>query len=154
MKSCSPGLFKQAISLFMAILKAKSVAVKSKASAVKTRFIIFKLLHDKNALVGAFPRQKNELSFGEERASHHDGENEVVLHQVEEDDGFLEERYDRLQQDDEFVRDFGERDGEFDGENEVDRAADVFIRKFHEEMMIQKQESFKMYQEMVARGSL
>ncbi|PKU78699.1 uncharacterized protein LOC110111862 [Dendrobium catenatum] len=139
---------KQTISLLMAILKAKSMAVKSKASAVKTRFIIFKLLHDKNALIGVFPHKKNEFSFDEEQANPH--EKTIILHNGAVE--CVEEKYNNLEDDAEFDGDSGERDGEFDLEDEIDQAADIFIRKFRKEMMIQKQESFKMYQEMLARG--
>ncbi|KAL0903713.1 hypothetical protein M5K25_028110 [Dendrobium thyrsiflorum] len=136
----------------MAILKAKSMAVKSKASAVKTRFIIFKLLHDKNALIGVFPRKKNELSFEEEQAN--PNPKTIILHNEDDNETVecVEEKHNNLQDEAEFDGDFGERDEEFDLEDEIDQAADLFIRKFHKEMMIQKQESFKMYQEMLARG--
>jgi len=44
-------------------------------------------------------------------------------------------------------------EGEFRLEDEIDRVADVFIRRFHEQMMLQKLESFKRFCEMLERGA-
>ncbi|KAG0452420.1 hypothetical protein HPP92_025084 [Vanilla planifolia] len=41
---------------------------------------------------------------------------------------------------------------EFSLEDEIDHVADVFIKRFHRQMRMQKQESFKRYMEMLARG--
>jgi hypothetical protein len=38
-------------------------------------------------------------------------------------------------------------------EDEIDRVADVFIRRFHEQMKLQKLESFKRFCEMLERGA-
>ncbi|XP_062221138.1 uncharacterized protein LOC133920542 [Phragmites australis] len=38
-------------------------------------------------------------------------------------------------------------------EDEIDRVADVFIRRFHDQMKLQKLESFKRFCEMVERGT-
>jgi hypothetical protein len=44
-------------------------------------------------------------------------------------------------------------DGEFRLEDEIDRVADVFIRRFHDQMKLQKLESFKRFCEMLERGA-
>lgn len=51
-----------------------------------------------------------------------------------------------------FVRSFRKNDSEFNLEDEIDHVADVFIKRFHNQMRMQKQESFKRYQEMLERG--
>lgn len=50
------------------------------------------------------------------------------------------------------VRNSREDGTEFKLEDEIDHVADLFIRRFHRQMRIQKQESFKRYREMLARG--
>ncbi|KAL0923037.1 hypothetical protein M5K25_007079 [Dendrobium thyrsiflorum] len=50
------------------------------------------------------------------------------------------------------VRNSREDGTEFRLEDEIDHVADVFIRRFHRQMKLQKQESFKRYREMLARG--
>ncbi|XP_062217379.1 uncharacterized protein LOC133917509 [Phragmites australis] len=42
---------------------------------------------------------------------------------------------------------------EFRLEDEIDRVADVFIRRFHDQMKLQKLESFKRFCEMLERGA-
>ncbi|KAJ1279242.1 hypothetical protein BS78_04G140500 [Paspalum vaginatum] len=44
-------------------------------------------------------------------------------------------------------------EGEFRLEEEIDRVADVFIRRFHDQMKLQKLESFKRFCEMLERGA-
>ncbi|XP_020574424.1 uncharacterized protein LOC110020610 [Phalaenopsis equestris] len=50
------------------------------------------------------------------------------------------------------VRNLREDGKEFRLEDEIDLVADVFIRRFHRQMKIQKQESFKRYREMLERS--
>ncbi|RCV06500.1 hypothetical protein SETIT_1G167700v2 [Setaria italica] len=47
----------------------------------------------------------------------------------------------------------GSAEGEFRLEDEIDRVADVFIRRFHDQMKLQKLESFKRFCEMLERGA-
>ncbi|XP_009618085.1 uncharacterized protein LOC107769451 [Nicotiana tabacum] len=52
------------------------------------------------------------------------------------------------------VRNFKEEEGQnFVLEDEIDNVADLFIRKFHKKMRLQKLESFKRYQAMLQRGA-
>ncbi|KAF8689522.1 hypothetical protein HU200_041851 [Digitaria exilis] len=44
-------------------------------------------------------------------------------------------------------------EGGFRLEDEIDRVADVFIRRFHDQMKLQKLESFKRFCEMLERGA-
>ncbi|XP_044462551.1 uncharacterized protein LOC123193578 [Mangifera indica] len=41
---------------------------------------------------------------------------------------------------------------DFSLEEEIDHVADLFIKRFHKQMRLQKLESFKRFQEMLARG--
>ncbi|PKA60241.1 hypothetical protein AXF42_Ash008300 [Apostasia shenzhenica] len=134
------------------------MAIKSRASAVKTRFIIFKLLlqHDKTALMGVFShqRKKKELAGVEEEEEEKVAINccrqTIILHDAangfpEEEGVFGEKRHGS--------RCYEEEDDEgSELEDEIDRAAEVFIERFRRQMMMQKQESFRRYQEMLARG--
>ncbi|KAM7273632.1 hypothetical protein ACFE04_028296 [Oxalis oulophora] len=53
----------------------------------------------------------------------------------------------------EMVKNSKEDEGkEFVLEDEIDHVADLFIKKFHRQIKIQKQNSFKRYQEMLNRG--
>lgn len=53
----------------------------------------------------------------------------------------------------EVVRGGAAGEGEFRLEEEIDRVADVFIRRFHDQMKLQKLESFKRFCEMLERGA-
>lgn len=51
------------------------------------------------------------------------------------------------------VRNSKEDHGEdFRLEDEIDHVADLFIKRFHRQIKLQKQESFKRYQDMLQRG--
>ncbi|RWW58299.1 hypothetical protein BHE74_00034862 [Ensete ventricosum] len=50
------------------------------------------------------------------------------------------------------VKNSKEDGSEFRLEDEIDHAADVFIKRFHRQMRMQKLESFKRYREMLMRG--
>ncbi|XP_058103703.1 uncharacterized protein LOC131247418 [Magnolia sinica] len=50
------------------------------------------------------------------------------------------------------VRNCREDGSDFSLEDEIDHVADLFIRRFHRQMKMQKQESFKRYQEMLDRS--
>lgn len=45
-----------------------------------------------------------------------------------------------------------EEGDEFSLEDEIDHVADLFIKRFHKQMKLQKLESFKRFQEMLERG--
>ncbi|XP_010044900.2 uncharacterized protein LOC104433740 [Eucalyptus grandis] len=50
------------------------------------------------------------------------------------------------------VKNAKEEGGEFCLEDEIDHVADLFIRRFHKQMRLQKLESFKRLQEMLGRS--
>lgn len=51
------------------------------------------------------------------------------------------------------VRNSKEEEGQdFSLEEEIDHVADLFIKRFHKQMRLQKLQSFKRFQEMLARG--
>ncbi|KAJ8759414.1 hypothetical protein K2173_006934 [Erythroxylum novogranatense] len=50
------------------------------------------------------------------------------------------------------VKNSKEEGEDFKLEDEIDHVADLFIMRFHKQMRLQKLESFKRYQEMLARG--
>ncbi|KAK6944613.1 Protein of unknown function DUF761, plant [Dillenia turbinata] len=52
----------------------------------------------------------------------------------------------------ELVKNSKEGQEEFTLEDEIDEVASLFIRRFHKQMRLQKLESFKRYQEMLARS--
>ncbi|XWS43932.1 hypothetical protein CRYUN_Cryun15aG0000700 [Craigia yunnanensis] len=87
----------------------------------------------------------------------------------EEDDGELEDKYpnvthslfnlEEMEFEDpggsviDIVKNSKEDKGEeFRLEDEIDRVADLFIRRFHRQMMMQKQQSLKRHQEMLERS--
>ncbi|KAL5765236.1 hypothetical protein ACOSQ2_017830 [Xanthoceras sorbifolium] len=39
-----------------------------------------------------------------------------------------------------------------DGQGDINELADAFIKNFHNQLRIQREEYFKQYQEMIARG--
>ncbi|KAK3158011.1 hypothetical protein QOZ80_2AG0131670 [Eleusine coracana subsp. coracana] len=53
----------------------------------------------------------------------------------------------------ELARSAAEGGAEFRLEDEIDRVADVFIRRFHDQMKLQKLESFKRFCEMLEKGA-
>ncbi|KAJ4720367.1 DUF761 domain-containing protein [Melia azedarach] len=52
----------------------------------------------------------------------------------------------------ELVKNSKEEGENFSLEEEIDHVADLFIKRFHKQMRLQKLESFKRFQEMLARG--
>ncbi|KAK3228940.1 hypothetical protein Dsin_000821 [Dipteronia sinensis] len=50
------------------------------------------------------------------------------------------------------VRNSKEEGENFSLEEEIDHVADLFIKRFHKQIKLQKLESFKRFQEMIARG--
>ena len=153
---------KQVISILAAIAKAKSTVVKSKTSAIKTRLMLFNLLHNKKAMM-SLVTQKVHASKGENKVKDYNKDlascKFSLAKLVEHVDGEEEEEeYPYITNpslDLEIVEDdCGDYDSGLDFilENEIDKAANAFIRTFHRQIEIQKQESFKRYQEMLERS--
>lgn len=182
---------KQMLSTIVAVVKAKSTAVRAKTSTMKTRFLIFGILRNKKLLVSAINHRihaimgqdskKNHGHHGNEDAG--DGEGEegskkaIVLYTApsfvtergdeageEDSDDYLTHSLFDGDDDDELVnapgsvidlvRDAKEGEGaEFRLEDEIDHVADVFIRRIHKQLKLQKLESFKRFCEMMERSA-
>ncbi|KAK8928798.1 hypothetical protein KSP39_PZI017534 [Platanthera zijinensis] len=182
MKSKPSIFLKQIFSFVITMVKSKSMAVKSKTRSIKTRLLIFNLLRTKKLLMTAINHKihalmnlQNEDRDGDLMAK------AIVLYndpakgdlpatdmeaEAEDEDDYPDLRHSLFDpdEDEELVNGTGSvidlmrssrengGDREFVLEDEIDHAADVFIRRFHRQMWIQKQDSFKRYTEMLARG--
>uniref|UniRef100_A0A0D9ZJV9 Uncharacterized protein n=1 Tax=Oryza glumipatula TaxID=40148 RepID=A0A0D9ZJV9_9ORYZ len=201
MKSKASMFLKQMVSTIVAVVKAKSTAVRAKTSAMKTRLLIFGVLRNRKLLATAINHKIHAIMGG---AAAQDTTNDGGVAGVEDDDGggskkavvlyntvpsFLTERgyYDHAgeeeeeeedsdeylthslfqEEDDEddelvnapgsvidLVRDAKEGEGgEFRLEDEIDHVADVFIRRIHKQLKLQKLDSFKRFCEMLERSA-
>lgn len=199
MKNRASGLLKQIISVIKEMARSKSMALKSKTRALKTRLIIFSLLRNKKMLMSSFsdklrsllhPRdfdsvkiaatadgedqQQEETEYEEEEESR-----AVVLHNdcmsfpnpthtienEEEENDDDDDKYPDLTHSlfdldaggsvIEMVKNSKPEGQEFRLEDEIDQVADLFIKRFHRQMMIQKQLSLnrQMEEEMLASST-
>ncbi|KAJ8752350.1 hypothetical protein K2173_003986 [Erythroxylum novogranatense] len=218
MKKKATWFFKRVISMLTSMGRAKTLSLKSRTNALRTRLIIFSLLRDKKILMPTSISQKFHALLGhrhkngeeevEEEEEERDGvnqgkgalvlfnhnsntmsfhnnpidtlflENSIEDHDKDnnlneyDDDQEEEERYPDLTHtlfesaDDmgledrggsviEMVKNSKEEAGEeFRLEDEIDQVADLFIRKFHRQMRLQKQLSLKRHdQEMLQRSA-
>lgn len=191
MKNKASTFLKKVVSIVVTIAKAKSMAVKSKTAALKTRFVIFRLLHNKKLLPSTISQKIHALmslqkvrdcSLGiqdhckaislnnaarEEKlanADHHHQEDYESVYYVEDEDypdhlthSLFDLDDDEDEDDDgivdnagsviDLVRNSREDGSQFNLEDEIDHVADMFIKRFHRQMRLQKQESFKRHQE-------
>lgn len=171
MKNKVSGLLKQIITMLTTMAKAKTMALKSKTRALKTRLIIFSLLRNKKILITSISHKFNAL-MGQTQNKYQDpGEHTrgIELHApipVEQEDDHNNDKYPDLthsmfdSEDAEFEDAGGsvidmvktskeEKGEEFRLEDEIDRVADLFIRRFHRQMLMQKQLSFNRSRDMV-----
>lgn len=90
----------------------------------------------------------------------------LIEYEDDEDDKYPDLRHSLFEEEEEeedgdpnasvidIVRSSKEDEGEmFSLEDEIDHVADLFIKKFHKRMRLQKLESFKRLQEMIQRGA-
>ncbi|XP_042497224.1 uncharacterized protein LOC122076024 [Macadamia integrifolia] len=197
MKNRASGFLKQIISVLSSVVKAKSLALKNKTSAIKTRLIILSVLKNKkillssithklHALVGQQDKMKEDAhEHGDQSSSSnanaivlfnsmakesHSNPSCTELVKVEENEYEEDEEYpdlthslfdseaDELDLADpggsviDLVRNSKEDGENFKLEDEIDHVADLFIRKFHRQIKMQKLDSFKRYQEMLERS--
>ncbi|PKA56209.1 hypothetical protein AXF42_Ash011138 [Apostasia shenzhenica] len=202
MRNKAATFLKQAFSLLVTMVKAKSMALKSKTRAIKARLLIFSLLRSKKLLMSAINHRLHALIHQENRAqtarkkAEEEEEEEhskpIVWHnnaaineaplnsadmesaelaEEDEEDEYPDLRHSlfELEEEDEddelvngtgsvidLVRNSKEDGAEFNLEDEIDHVADVFIKRFHRQMMIQKQDSFKrlfVFGRVVCRSS-
>ncbi|XP_073007071.1 uncharacterized protein [Typha latifolia] len=186
MKNKASSFLKQVFSAIMTVVKAKSMALKSKTSAMKIRLFIFELHRNKKVLMRAINHKIHAIRSHESEQSTEKSNKAVVVYSAErneaqpthlqaepvecvEDDYpdlthslFNDEEEDDDDDDDsladttgsviDMVRNSKEEGSTFILEDEIDHVADVFIRRFHKQMKMQKLESFKRYKEMMERS--
>ncbi|KAK1295001.1 hypothetical protein QJS10_CPA16g00762 [Acorus calamus] len=179
MKNRASVFLKQIVSTLISIVKSKSMAMKSKTSEVKTRLIIFGLLRNKKllmttishklqALTGHHHHEKRVVLYNSATAAaltetsgyclvncadDDDDEYPDLTHTLFDEGGDIDDDDDGDGSAIDYVRNTREDSKEFSLEDEIDHVADVFIRRFHKQMRLQKQESFKRYQEMLDRSA-
>lgn len=214
MKNKAAAILKQIIATLSSMAKAKSLALKSKTRAIKTRLIILSLLSKKKFLMSSLShsiqQKKSSIShklntlLGHHHHHHdnidkhdYDDENDVgsgqskaivlvyqgnninaMTHedQTRTDDQYLleeaaDDKYPDLTHSlfDSEDLDFEDPGGsvidllktskegageEFSLEDEIDHVADLFIKRFHRQMRMQKQLSLNRYQpEMLQRSA-
>ncbi|MBA0805483.1 hypothetical protein Gohar_004996, partial [Gossypium harknessii] len=76
MKNKATGLLKQIIAGLTTMAKAKTMALKSKTKAIKTRLVIFSLLQNRKFLMSSFSEKLNALM----------GHNAKISKELEDDD--------------------------------------------------------------------
>ncbi|XP_047079466.1 uncharacterized protein LOC124690075 [Lolium rigidum] len=169
---------KQLFSAIVAAVKGRSTATGSKTSPVRTRLVIFSILRNKKLLMSAINSKIHAVMGGrsQDNSEHGNGNHLVAAassgvgrkaavlktcraSEVEKEEGG-EGVAKQLQLANvppgsviDLARSAAERGGvEFRLEDEIDHVADVFIRKFHDQMKLQKLESFKRFCEMLERN--
>ncbi|XP_006652208.1 uncharacterized protein LOC102709832 [Oryza brachyantha] len=202
MKSKASMFLKQMVSTIMAVVKAKSTAVRAKTSAMKTRLLVLGVLRNRKLLVSAINHKIHAIMGGQDSSSSSNftssggaageeedggGKKAIVLYnsapsfltergydaaaaagEEEDSDDYLThslfQEEEEEDDDDELVnapgsvidlvRDAKEGEGgEFRLEDEIDHVADVFIRRIHKQLKLQKLDSFKRFCEMLERSA-
>ncbi|TXG48990.1 hypothetical protein EZV62_024865 [Acer yangbiense] len=181
MKNKASAFLKQVICLVTSVAKAKSLAIKNKTNAAKARLIMLSLMKNKKVLMGSISNKIHNLlghqtSHREDNDVVEDQSKAIVLHNAVEphssssctqyvyDDDKYPDLTHSLFDEEEFefddqggsiidiVRNSKEEGENFSLEEEIDHVADLFIKRFHKQIKLQKLESFKRFQEMIARG--
>uniref|UniRef100_A0ACD5X2L4 Uncharacterized protein n=1 Tax=Avena sativa TaxID=4498 RepID=A0ACD5X2L4_AVESA len=192
---------KQLFSAIVAAVKERSMAMRSKTSAVRTRLIIFSILRNKKLLMSAINSKIHSIVGGGSQDDGNGGNHLVaavgsgggrkaamlqnlpsfvllnslpsfsmgvgsgsplvMVSSEEEKEEGGKGVTNQLQLANapsgsvvDLARSAAERGGiEFRLEDEIDHVADVFIRRFHDQMKLQKLESFKRFCEMIETNS-
>ncbi|KAJ8466553.1 hypothetical protein OPV22_029105 [Ensete ventricosum] len=140
MKNEAAALLKHIATVLAATVKSKSMALKNKAIAARTRLAIgggtggraIALFDAANEEVFPSPHRTDLVESAE------DDNYDDLVH------SFFDDHDEEEDEDDDSKR----NGSEISLEDDVDHAADVFIRRFHRQMRLEKQESLKMYREM------
>lgn len=209
LKNKAAKFLKRVTLVLASMAKAKTLALKSKTHALKTRLMIFSLLRDKKVLMSSISRKLHSIMGQiEHDKDQEDGDNNtgeqskgIVLYNhgsmllpnpaqiellenadevdnvygygygygysYEKEDG--EEKFPDLthslfeSEDLEFedpggsvidlVKNSKKEGEEFRLEDEIDHVADLFIKRFHRQIRMQKQLSVKRHQEMLERSA-
>ncbi|KAF3943075.1 hypothetical protein CMV_030331 [Castanea mollissima] len=208
MKNKASTILKQIIATLSSMAKAKTLALKNKTRAIKTRLIIFSLLKNKkifmSSLSHSIHQKKSYIShklnalLSHHHHHHHDKNSNDFEDDLVDQDNAIVQYKDNLdamahkylpdpthteeadvQKNDkcpnlthslfdskdldfedpggsviDLVKNSKEEAGEeFMLENEIDRVADLFIKRFHKQMMMQKQLSLKRHQERLEKSA-
>lgn len=201
MKTKASTFLKQMVSTIVAVVKAKSTAVRAKTSVLKTRLLIGGILRNRKLLMNAINHKVHAIMGKQDRSSKDEQHNHGASSSDADDDGSKkaivlytapsysfstelgaeeaeaeeEDSDDYLthslfaEEDDEdelvnapgsvidVMRDAREREegegAEFRLEDEIDHVADVFIRRIHRQLKLQKLDSFKRFCEMLERSA-
>ncbi|KAH8489311.1 hypothetical protein Peur_059133 [Populus x canadensis] len=204
MKMKAGGFLKRVMSVLASMAKAKTLALKSKTNALRTRLIIFSLLGNKKIMMSSITEKLHSLMGQHEKDQEEalelecldqnkalvfhnhldsmspllnpthtelmenivaeDGQDNIIGY-VYEEAGDGEEKYPDLthslfdSEGAEFedsgvsvidmVKNSKQEGETFSLEDEIDHVADLFIKRFHHQMRLQKQLSMKRYQEML-----
>ncbi|KAI3409159.1 uncharacterized protein J3R85_019703 [Psidium guajava] len=171
MRNKASGFLKQIVGVLAGLTKARSLALKSKASALKARVALLSLLrnrrvpvesisHKLRALLG--PRGDGEPADVVVR-SHRMAGGELVRRGAagdggggEEDEKYPDPTHEDLEDPGgsviDLVKNTKQEGEDFVLEDEIDRVADLFIRRFHRQIRMQKQLSLKRLNEALDRS--
>ncbi|KAE9586534.1 hypothetical protein Lal_00044769 [Lupinus albus] len=122
------------------------------------------MVHKNNAQTQTYESLPNqsETEVVEEQQNHDDGYFRYGDDVVDDDDKYPDLTHTLFESEDldlggsviDLVKNCKEEAGEeFKLENEIDQCADLFIKRFHRKMILQKQESLKRQQEILERGA-
>ncbi|WOL16176.1 hypothetical protein Cni_G24958 [Canna indica] len=163
MKNKAAIIIKQVATALAAMIRSKSMALKNKAITMRARFIIFKLLRNKKLMLSAVSSKVHSLvtqkkatvllkaaeAAVDERIYEEEEDDDDLYPdlrhtlfdlQLDDDDGEEEEELVNAGSVIEWVKSSREEGEEFNLEDEIDHVADVFIRRFHRQMRLEKQE--------------
>ena len=155
------SVVKQVWSVLSGELKSKLNAVKGKAAhGMKAKVVVLGLINNKK-IFGAISHKMNSL-FGHEESQSHNMDLTVLYHVFAADDEIIpcevlqlcEQELDRSHSDNprnSVSVTQGPRISTCSGEDQIDILAEDFIRRFRSQMVLQKQNSFQRYREMLDR---
>ncbi|ERN06351.1 hypothetical protein AMTRI_Chr06g191450 [Amborella trichopoda] len=172
MKNRASTFLKQMLSVIGSLVKAKSSSVKHKAEAIKTRLIVFGLLrnnkkvfttisHKIHHLLGQDDDQCKAIVVYNSMAL--EPTSELCFNKPEEDEEYPDLTHSLFDSEDTELENPGQsaidlvkqsvNTADFKLEDEIDHVADLFIKRFHKRIEMQKQQSFKRYEEMLNRSA-
>ncbi|KMZ61659.1 hypothetical protein ZOSMA_50G00770 [Zostera marina] len=149
------GVLKRVGTLIAAMVRAKSVNLKTKTNALKTRLVIFRLLRSNTKI----SQEIHTLVSGRHNKMIILNENKTMSTATappasnDEDEVNDGEDFCCTGSVIDMVRSCHEENGkDFRLEDEIDVVADVFIKRFYKHIRIQKQLSIKRYHDMLQRS--
>ncbi|KAK4764415.1 hypothetical protein SAY87_013853 [Trapa incisa] len=181
MKNKASLFLKQIISSLASIAKSKSSTIRSKAAAAHAhgRYLLLQLtLVKKKAALNSISSKIHGLLGHGRHDSNEEGEDEAMVvyigradgphpssisAHVTDDDKYPDLRHSlfdegEVEEDDDLGRSVidivkDSKEGSFILEDDIDQVADLFIKRFYRQIRLQKLESFKRLQAMLARGT-